>query len=115
MPIGDPETLLDLVAALTRNLDAGYRFAGIHDRIDDAFDRLGQRRHAVAHRAAQMILHRDAANLREALVDLQIAAVGRQAGEPDRRRVIDQLKRRLLRKQHDGRRFQHRCSAIRIV
>ena len=95
MPIGNPETFLDLIGALTRDLDAGHRFAGLHDRADDAFDRLGQRRHAVAHRAAQMILHRDAADFGEALVDLQIAAVGRQEREADRRRVIDRLQGRL--------------------
>jgi hypothetical protein len=81
--------LLDLIGALTGDLDAGHRLAGLHDRADDAFDRLGQPRHAVAHRAAEMILDRDAADLGEALVDLQIAAVGRQECEADRRGIVD--------------------------
>ena len=47
-----------------------------------------------------MAFNRDAADLREALVDLQIVAVGRKVGEANRRGVIDQLQRRLLRKLH---------------
>jgi hypothetical protein len=42
-----------------------------------------------------MILDRDAADFREALIDLKIAAVRRQASEPDRRRIVDELQRRL--------------------
>jgi hypothetical protein len=95
MPIGNPETFLDLIGALTGDLDAGHRLAGLHDRTDNAFDRLGQRRHAIAHRASQMVLDRDAADLGEALVDLQVAAVGRQESETDRRRVVDRLQGRL--------------------
>jgi hypothetical protein len=40
VPIGHPESFLSLVCALPCNLDARYRVAGIHDRADDAFDRL---------------------------------------------------------------------------
>ena len=47
-----------------------------------------------------MAFNRDTADLREALVDLQIVAVGRKVGEANRRGVIDQLQRRLLRKLH---------------
>ncbi len=115
MPIGDPEPFIGLVGALAGNLDAGHRLAGIHDRADDAFDRLGQSRYAIPNRASQMILDRDAAYLGEALVDLQIAAVGREASKADRRRVVDQLQGRLLRKQHDGRRFHRRRTAIWVL
>ena len=51
VPVGDPETFLDLIGTLTGDLDAGHRLPSLHDRADDAFDRLGQRRHAIAHRA----------------------------------------------------------------
>src|SRR5216684_5929895 len=98
MPIGDPKPFVSLIGALTRNLDARHRFAGLHDRADDAFDRLGQRRYALPNRASQMILHGDAAYLCEALVDLQITAVGREASKADRRRVVDKLQGRLVRK-----------------
>ncbi|MGB8606539.1 MAG: hypothetical protein WCE28_15990 [Bradyrhizobium sp.] len=57
-----------------------------------------------------MILDGDAAYLGQALVDLQIAAIGREASETDRRRVVDQLQGRLLRKQHHGRRYDHRTA-----
>ena len=96
MPIGDPESFLAAVGTLTRNLDAGHRLAGRHDRIDDGFHRVGERWHAIAHRAADVILDRDAADFGEALIDLQVAAVGRQAREADRRRIIDELQGRLL-------------------
>jgi len=76
MPIGDPRTFVGLIGALTRNFDADHRFARLHDRADDAFNGIGQRRYAVPHRAAKMVLDRDAAYLGEALIDLQIAAVG---------------------------------------
>ena len=55
-----------------------------------------------------MVLNGDPAYLGEALIDLQIAAVGREASEADRRSIIDQLQGRLLRKQHDRRRFDRR-------
>jgi len=66
-----------LVGALARDLDADHRLARIHDRADNAFDRIGQRGYAVPNRAAQMVLNGDTAYLGETLVDLQIAAVGR--------------------------------------
>jgi hypothetical protein len=50
-----------------------------------------------------MILDGYAAYLGKTLVDLEIAAVGREAGEANRHRVIDQLQGGLLRKQHHGR------------
>src|SRR5260370_24118695 len=98
MPIGDPKLFVGLVSALAGDLDPNHRLAGIHDRSDDAFDRLGQSRYAVLNRASQMILDGDAAYLREALVDLQVAAVGREASQPDRRRNLGQLHEELLSK-----------------
>src|SRR6267378_2362746 len=62
-----------------------------------------------------MILDGDAAYFCEALVDLQIAAVGRKASKADRRRVVDQLQGGLLRKQHDRRRLHCSRTAIRIL
>src|SRR5258708_24438361 len=103
MPIGDTKPFVGLVSALAGALDPNNGLAGTHDRWDDAFDRLGQSRYAVLNRASQMILDGDAAYLREALVDLQVAAVGREASQPDRRRIVDQLQSGLLRKQHDRR------------
>jgi hypothetical protein len=44
-----------------------------------------------------MILDRDAADVGEALVDLEVAAVGGQEGQPNRRGIVDQLQRWLLR------------------
>jgi hypothetical protein len=111
-PWRTPKPFVGLVSALTGDLDANYRVTGIHDRAYDAFDRIGQRRHAVPNRTSQMILHRDAAYLGEALVDLQVATVGREASEADRRHIVDQLQGGLLRKQHDGRRFHRRRPAI---
>ncbi len=114
MPIGDPKPFLGLIGALAGNLDANHWIARIYDGADDAFDRIGQSRYAVPNRAPQMVLNGDAAYLGEALVDLQIAAVGRETSQPDRRRIIDKLQGRLLRKQHDRRRFHLRCTAIRV-
>ena len=56
VPISNPKAFLGLVGALTGDLDAGHRLAGLHDRTDDAFDRLGQRRYAIPHRTPEMIL-----------------------------------------------------------
>jgi len=50
-----------------------------------------------------MVLDGYSADLGKTLVDLQIAADGREAGEANWRRVVDQLQGGLLRKQHDGR------------
>jgi hypothetical protein len=66
-----------LIGALTGDLDANHRLAGIHDRADNSFDRFSQGWYAVPNRAAQMILDGDAAYLGKTLVDLQITAVGR--------------------------------------
>jgi hypothetical protein len=57
MPVGDPETLIGLVGALAGHLDAGDGIAGTHDRLHDAFDRIRQRRYAIPHIAAKMILN----------------------------------------------------------
>ena len=110
MPVGDPEALVGLVGALAGDLDAGDGIAGAHDRGHDAFDRIRQRRHAVPHIAPEMILDRDAADFGEALVDLEVAAVGREEGQADRRGVVDQLQGRLLRIE-DGFRIGRRHSA----
>src|SRR5258708_14569312 len=75
MPVGDPTAILILAGALAVDLDPGHGIAGRHDRSHDGLDRVCERRHAVAHRAAEMPLDRDPADLGEALVDLQVAAV----------------------------------------
>jgi hypothetical protein len=92
-----------LVRALASNLDARHRLAGIHDRADDDLNRIGKSRHAVSNRAPEMVLDGYSADLGKTLVDLQIAADGREAGEANWRRVVDQLQGGLLREQHDGR------------
>ena len=104
VPIGHPETFFKLVGALPGDLDADHGFARRHDRADDLLDRVRERRHAIPDKAPEMILDRYAADFGEALVDLQVAAVRRQAGEADRRGVVDQLQRGLLRKQQHARR-----------
>ena len=87
--VPDHLTFVGLIGALTSDFDAGHRIPGFHDRANDAFNGVGQRRHAVPDRPPQMILHGDAAYLCEALVDLQVTAVGREAGKANRRRVVD--------------------------
>jgi hypothetical protein len=96
----DPEAFLDLIGALADDLDVGHRLAGLHDRADDRLHRRRQRWHAVADRAPEMPLDRNPADLGEPLIDLQIAAIRREKCETDRRGVIDQLQRWLLRKLH---------------
>jgi hypothetical protein len=103
MPVGDPKPFGRLVGALGGNLDANHGIAGIHDGADDTLDRVGQGGHAVPDRASEMALDGDTAYLGEALVDLQIAAIGREASQPDRCRIVDKLQGGQLRKQHDGR------------
>jgi len=110
MPIGHPVAFLDLVGALSGHFDPGHRLARFHDRAYDRFDGICQRRHAVPDKAANMIFYRDAADLGEALVDLQVAAIRREASEPDRGSVVNQLHGGLLGKQHHLRgpqRFRH--------
>jgi hypothetical protein len=75
--------------ALTGDLDPRDRLTGFHDRADDLLNRVGQCRHTIPNRAPEMVFNRDPAYFGQALVDLQIAAIKRQAGEPDRRRIID--------------------------
>jgi hypothetical protein len=79
----NPVALIDLIGALTGDLDANDRLARVHDRTDNVFDRLGQTRHAFPNRASEMILDGDAAYFSQTLVDLQIAAVGRPRQTPD--------------------------------
>ena len=59
-----------------------------------------QRRDAIAHVAPEMIFDRDTADIGEALVDLEVAAIGREERQTDRCGVVDQLQRRLLRIEH---------------
>ena len=99
VPIGNPGTLLDLIGVLACNLNPYHRFTRFHDRPNDLLDRICQRRHAVSDKAAKMILNRNAADLGETLVDLQVTAIRRQACKPDGSRVVDELKRGLLREQ----------------
>ena len=95
MPISDPRALVGLISALARDLDAGDRFASLHDRLDNVFDRLGQSRYAFPNGTPQVVLNGDAAYFCEATVDMQITAVGREESETNRRRVISQLQGRL--------------------
>jgi hypothetical protein len=52
-----------------------------------------------------MVLDGDPACFGKTLIDLKVAAIGRKAAQSDRRRVIDELQRR-LQKQED---FRFRC------
>lgn len=97
VPVCDPQAFADLISALAGDLNAGHRLARFHNRPDDVFDGVGQSRHALAYRTSDMCLDRQAAYFSEALVDPQIAAVGRQECKANRRCVIDQLKGGLLR------------------
>jgi hypothetical protein len=89
VPVGDPLALFGLTCALPGDLDADHGLARSHDRAHDLFDRIRQRRHAFANRAAQMVLHGDAADFRETLIDLEITAIRRKKREADRCGVID--------------------------
>lgn len=91
MPISHPEAFNELVRALTGHLYSDDRFAAFHDRADDLLDGVRELGHAVPHETPEMIFDRYAADLGQTLVDLQVATVRRQAGKPDRRRVVDQL------------------------
>ena len=103
--VGDPDSLRlgsllgGLVSALPGNLDAVDRFSGFHDGPNDLLDGISESRHAIPDGAAQVVFNRDPAYLGEPFVDLQIAAVRREACEPDRRGIVDELQRG-LRKQH---------------
>jgi hypothetical protein len=70
MQISDPKPLVDLVSALAGNFDTNHWITGVHNRADNTFDRIGQRRHALANRATEMILDGDATYFSEALVYL---------------------------------------------
>ena len=91
MPVGDPKTFFGLIGALARYFDPDHGIACLHDGMHDAFDGIGQRGHAIPHVAPQMIFNGDAADVGKALVDLEVAAVQREEGEADRRRVVNQL------------------------
>src|SRR5262245_45387127 len=94
MPIGDPGSLLVLTGPLSRDLNAGHGSTRVDDRTDDAFDRICQGRHALPDGTADMIRNWDATYLGEPLVDSQVAAIGGQNREADRRGVVDELQSR---------------------
>ena len=94
MPVGDPVPLAaGVVRALARHLNANDGLAGLHDRSDDVFDRIGQRGDGVAHPSPNMVGDGNAADLGEVLIDVQIAAIRREEREADRRSLIDELQR----------------------
>src|SRR5260221_1078958 len=115
MPVSHPRSLVSLVCALAGALDADHGVAGIHDRANDAFDRLSQGRHTVPDRTSQVIFNRDSADLGETLVDLQIAAVGGKEGKTNWCRVIDQLQGGLLRWRQARNLCRFRLSPFRIL
>lgn len=55
-----------------------------------------------------MILDGDAAYFGEALIDLKVATIRRQAGKPYGRRVVDELQRRLWKQKN----FGFRCGLV---
>src|SRR4051794_4811372 len=101
MPIGDPETLLGLVDALAGHFDADDRFAGFNDGPYDSFDGVGESRDAVPYKTPEMILNGDTAYLGKALIYPQVATIRRETCEPNGSGIVNKLKRRLMRKQHD--------------
>ena len=114
VPAGQPEALrVAPVGPLPVDLDAGDRRAGLENRPDDLLDLIGDHRHRFAHRAPDMAVDRDAADFRQSRVDLQIAAVGAQEGEADRRRIVQQAKlgRRVALMTARGRWCCARCGA----
>ena len=89
---------IELVRPLPANFDAGDRLAGAHDGFDDFFDLICNLRNSFANRASDVIGDGNTADLRQPLVDLHVAAIGRKKREADRSGVVDQLEigRRLL-------------------
>src|SRR6202008_1536835 len=70
-------------------------------RSHDLLNGVGKGRDAIAYKASEMILDRNAANFGEVLVDAQVAAIRRETDQANRGGIVNELKRRLMRKQHD--------------
>ena len=92
MPVRDPDVVgIAFVGTLSVNLHAGDGLAGSNDGLNQAFHLFGDLRNGLANRAPDMVGDRYAADLGQALIDLQIPAVGRQKRKPYRCGVVDQL------------------------
>jgi len=89
-----------LVGALAGDLDADHGVASVHDRNRRFPGRHQPKLARSPEPNAPDDPHRDTAYLREALVDLQIAAIGRKEGKTDRRGIVDQLQGWLLWERH---------------
>src|SRR5262249_9486472 len=93
MPAGQPATIgAELVDALAADFDPRDRLSGRQDRLNDLFDMIGEIGHDVAHRSPDMVGDRNSAHFGQTLIDLQVAAIRRNACEPDRGSIVDQLK-----------------------
>jgi len=63
VPVGHPEALpAGFVRTLAGHLNADDGLARLHDRADNAFNRIGQRRDGVAHPPPDVIRDRNAAD-----------------------------------------------------
>jgi hypothetical protein len=77
MPVRHPNTLrVAIVGPLAVNLYTGDGFAGSENGLHDVFDLIGNLWDRVADGPANMVRDGNSADLRQALVDLQISAIG---------------------------------------
>jgi hypothetical protein len=93
VPAGAPDMVgIALVGALPMHLDADDGLS-LHDhRADDLFDRIGELRNGLTHRAADVVGDRNAANLGQTLVDLRVATIEGQECQSDRSGIVNELK-----------------------
>ena len=95
------------VGPLPVDLDPGDRLTGAQDRLDDDFHLVCDLRDRFTHRPPDVIGDGNAADLRQSLVDLHVAAVRRKECKPHRRSIVDQLELRQLLEGLVARRRNH--------
>jgi hypothetical protein len=103
VPVGDPEAFFGLIGTLALYLDPDDGLTRQNNGLHDLLDGIGEGRDAIPDEAPEMILDRDAAYFGQMLIDPQITAIRREARETDGGRIIDELKRRLMREQQNVR------------
>ena len=93
MPIGDPNALgIAAVGSLSVHLDAGDRLASLQNCPNDEFDPIGKRRNCLSNGPIDVVGDRNAANLSQPLINLDVAAIATQEREADRSRIVDKFK-----------------------
>src|SRR5262249_53499978 len=91
MPVCDPNVIrVEFVDALAANLDACNRLAGVHNCLNEFFNLLRHLRNRFADRTANMVSHRNPADLGQTLIDLDVTTVRRQVRKPNRSRIVNQ-------------------------